>query len=49
MGEVSVDVKDGVVTLEGHVPQRRMKHTIEDIAAAVSGVHDVHNRIRVQT
>jgi hypothetical protein len=46
-GDVSVHVASGVVTLEGHVPERRMKHTIEDLAASSRGVHDVENRIRV--
>jgi osmotically-inducible protein OsmY len=45
--EVTVDVREGDVTLEGIVPERRMKHTIEDIAAAIRGVFDVVNRIRV--
>jgi hypothetical protein len=45
--EVSVDVSEGQVRLEGTVPERRMKHTIEDIAAGVPGVLDVENRIRV--
>jgi len=47
VGDVSVDVKDGVVTLEGQVTDRRMKHAIEDIAAHCGGVQDVENRIRV--
>ena len=46
-GEVSVEVKDGKVTLEGTVPERRMKHTIEDMAEACSGVNDVENKLRV--
>ncbi|WP_052773030.1 BON domain-containing protein [Luteimonas sp. FCS-9] len=46
--EVSVRVHDGVVTLEGHVDQRWVKHRIEDIAEACSGVKDVENRIRVR-
>ena len=46
--EVSVQVRDGVVTLEGHVAQRWIKHRIEDIAERCAGVHDVENRIRVQ-
>jgi hypothetical protein len=45
--EVTVDVREGNVTLEGIVPERRMKHAIEDIAAAIRGVFDVVNRIRV--
>lgn len=45
--EVTVEVADGIVTLEGIVPQRRMKHVIEDIAAEAKGVREVENRIRV--
>ena len=45
--DVSVDVADGVVTLEGIVPERRMKHAIEDITADCRGVREVENRIRV--
>lgn len=45
--EVTVEVKDSKVLLEGTVPQRGMKHAIEDIADACLGVEDVENRIRV--
>jgi hypothetical protein len=45
--DVTVDVGEGVVTLQGIVPERRMKHAIEDIAAGCRGVSDVENRIRV--
>ena len=45
--EVSVAVRDGCVLLEGTVPQRRMKHTIEDLAADCPGVQEVENRSRV--
>jgi hypothetical protein len=48
VGDVEVHVRDAVVHLEGTVRLRRMKHTIEDIAANCSGVEDVDNRIRVQ-
>ena len=47
VGEVSVAVNHGIVTLEGTVPNREMKHAIEDIAASCHGVHDIENRIRV--
>jgi osmotically-inducible protein OsmY len=47
VGDVSVDVKDGVVHLEGTVPHRSMKHRIEDVAAGCRGVKDVENRVRV--
>lgn len=46
--EVTVQVKDGHVSLEGTVPERWMKHAIEDTADGVAGVQDVDNRIRVQ-
>ena len=45
--EVSVEVRDCDVTLEGTVPVRRMKHAIEDLVAGVSGVDEIHNRIEV--
>lgn len=45
--DVSVDVADATVTLQGIVPERRMKHAIEDIAAGCRGVREVDNRIRV--
>jgi hypothetical protein len=46
--DVTVDVKDGKVTLTGTVPHRYMKHRIEDIADACAGVRDLENRIRVE-
>ena len=45
--EILVMVEDGVVTLTGEVPERRMKHLAEDLADAVRGVKDIENRIRV--
>lgn len=47
VSEVSVDVKDGVVTLSGTVPRRDMKHAIEDCVDSVLGVRDIENRVRV--
>jgi len=47
--DVSIEVKDGVVTLSGNVEQRWMKHRIEDMADDCSGVKDVRNEIRVQS
>ncbi len=46
--EVSVSVASGKVTLDGTVPERRMKHAIEDLAEDCAGVKEVDNRIRVQ-
>lgn len=45
--EVTVNVKDGVVSLEGSVDSRSVKHRIEDIADSCSGVKDVQNRLSV--
>lgn len=47
--EVSVQVNQGRVILEGNVPMRRMKHEIEDVADSCWGVKDVENHIRVQS
>lgn len=45
---VSIEVKEGRVRLDGEVPERRMKHEIEDVADGVFGVKDVENNIRVK-
>ena len=45
--DVSVQVQDGKVTLDGTVTGRAMKHQIEDIVDAVLGVREIDNRIRV--
>jgi osmotically-inducible protein OsmY len=47
VSDVTVEVKDALVRLEGTVLHRQMKHRIEDIAASCAGVADVDNRIRV--
>jgi hypothetical protein len=44
---VIVAVSDGVVTLNGWVPERRMKHLAEELAANCRGVREVENRIQV--
>ncbi len=46
--DVAIAVSDGRVTLEGTVPERHMKHDIENIADECPGVKDIDNRIRVQ-
>ncbi len=46
--EITVEVKDGVVTLEGHVDNRLSKHIIEDVVDACGGVRDIRNLIAVQ-
>ncbi len=45
--EILIAIESGVVTLTGEVPQRRMKHLAEDLAVAVQGVREVHNRLLV--
>jgi hypothetical protein len=44
---VDIRVKDGEVTLVGSVRTRDEKHAIENLAADVLGVKDVHNSLRV--
>jgi hypothetical protein len=46
--DVDVKVKDGEVTLKGRVQDRRSKRIIEDVAASVHGVMDVHNQLKVE-
>ncbi len=46
--EVTVEVTAAKVTLEGTVPERWMKHAIEDLADTCPGVQDVDNRIRIK-
>ncbi|HJV24637.1 MAG TPA: BON domain-containing protein [Aromatoleum sp.] len=48
VSDVSVTVSNGIVTLEGTVPDRGMKHRIEDTADSCWGVQNVENRIRVR-
>jgi hypothetical protein len=46
--DVTVEVSAAKVVLDGTVPERRMKHAIEDLADACPGVQDIDNRIRVK-
>lgn len=47
--DISIQCKDGIVTLEGSVESRHMKHRVEDIVDGCSGVKDVENRLRVSS
>ncbi|HSM11050.1 MAG TPA: BON domain-containing protein [Lysobacter sp.] len=47
--EIEIKAEQGVVTLEGTVEERWMKHRAEDIAESCSGVREVDNRIRVES
>jgi osmotically-inducible protein OsmY len=46
--DIEVKTENGEVTLEGTVPDRRMKRLAEDLAEQAPGVRDVHNHLRVQ-
>jgi len=45
--EVTVEVSEGKVTLDGTVKDRHMKHAIEDLIDGIPGVKDIDNRVRV--
>lgn len=45
---MEVQVEAGEVTLSGEVDARPVRRMAEDVAAAISGVRDVHNRLRVR-
>jgi hypothetical protein len=46
-GDVSVEVRDGQVTLQGIVGDRPTKHAIESLVDACRGVREIDNRIKV--
>lgn len=46
--EIDVRVEQCEITLEGTVDSRRSKRLAEDVVERVSGVRDVHNRLRIQ-
>jgi osmotically-inducible protein OsmY len=46
--EIEVSVQDGEVTLSGTVASRDQKCAAERVAERVTGVVDVHNRLRLQ-
>ncbi|MCA8022581.1 BON domain-containing protein [Burkholderia metallica] len=48
VSDVTVQVNEGRVELDGTVPARWMKHGIEDLADGCLGVRDVENRVRVR-
>lgn len=45
--EVEVDVKEGIVTLSGTVDSRQSKRAAEQCVENLTGVSDVHNRVRI--
>ena len=46
--EVELEVQDGEVTVSGTVQDRRMKRLVEANIERISGVVDVHNRLRLR-
>lgn len=46
--DITVDVQNGEVVLEGVVPVASMVEAAEDVANGVWGVGDVHNHLRVR-
>ncbi len=46
--DIDLQVTAGEVTLTGSVADRREKRAAERIAETVSGVHDVHNQLRLR-
>lgn len=49
VSDVSIEVEDGRVTLNGTVPHRQMKHAIEDVVDQCWGVQEIENKLRVQS
>ncbi|MGE4336730.1 MAG: BON domain-containing protein [Pigmentiphaga sp.] len=47
VSDVEVSVQEGRVALAGTVPDRRVKHAVEDCVDHCAGVVDVENRVRV--
>jgi osmotically-inducible protein OsmY len=45
--DITVDVSNGAVTLQGSVLARPQKHAAEDLVAEVAGVAEIHNELRV--
>jgi hypothetical protein len=45
--QITVQVKNAVVKLEGEVDNRRVKYLVEDIAENVMGVEEVDNRLKL--
>jgi osmotically-inducible protein OsmY len=45
--DVTIDVREARVTIDGTVRDRWQKHAIEDVADSIPGVKDIENRVRV--
>jgi osmotically-inducible protein OsmY len=47
--DISVEARQGVVTLSGTVDSRQLKHRVEDLIERCSGVKDIENRLTVKS
>ena len=47
--EIEVSVQNGEVTVDGTVSARSMKRAVEDCVESISGVRQMHNRLRVES
>ena len=48
LGEVEIEVHDGVVVLRGRVPNARLRHLAAECCRHAPGVHEVQNRLVVE-
>lgn len=46
--DIEIKVADGIVTLEGTVDSRRVKHIAENLCESIPGVQDVTNHLRIK-
>lgn len=46
--DISVEARNGAVTLSGSVDNRRLKHYVEDLVENCAGVRDIDNRLTVR-
>ena len=48
VSDVSIEVANGVVTLDGNVDDRYSKYMLEEMVDSIPGVKDVDNRLRIR-
>jgi osmotically-inducible protein OsmY len=46
--DIEVEVASADVTLTGSVPERKMKHAVEDLIERTLGVGEIHNQLKVK-
>jgi len=47
--DITVEAKNGEITLKGTVSDRRAKHAAEDLLEGRAGVTEIHNQLRIQS